>query len=85
MFALVSNEELDSLNQILVKQLKNRYSDPSYYKRFVIGIDRSKMKLYDAEPSAQAEIADTGQVDDKPLNSFGNRESKFNNFEGFKV
>ena len=85
MFALISNEELDSLNQILVKQLKNRYSDPSYYKRFVIGIDRSKMKLYDAEPSAQAEIADTGQVDDKPLNSFGNRESKFNNFEGFKV
>ena len=85
MFALVSNEELDSLNQILVKQLKNRYSDPSYYKRFVIGIDRSKMRLYDAEPSAQQQIADTGQVDDEPLNSFGTRENKINNFEGFKV
>ena len=85
MFALVSNEELDSLNQILVKQLKNRYSDPSYYKRFVIGIDRSKMRLYDAEPSAQKQIADTGQVDDEPLNSFGTRENKINNFEGFKV
>ena len=85
MFALISNEELDSLNQILVKQLKNRYSDPSYYKRFVIGIDRSKMRLYDAEPSAQQQIADTGQVDDEPLNSFGTRENKINNFEGFKV
>ena len=85
MFALVSNEELDSLNQILVKQLKNRYSDPSYYKRFVIGIDRSKMRLYDAEDKAQVNLADTGQVDDTPLNSFGNREDKFNNFDGFKV
>ena len=85
MFALVSNEELDSLNQILVKQLKNRYSDPSYYKRFVIGIDRAKMRLYDAEASAQ-DLADSGQDDDKPVNTFGNRESKFNrNFEGFKV
>ena len=86
MFALVSNEELDALNQILVKQLKNRYSDPSYYKRFVIGIDRAKMRLYDAEASAQ-NLADAGHDDDdKPLNSFGNREGKFNkNFEGFKV
>jgi replicative DNA helicase len=84
MFALVSNEELDSLNQILVKQLKNRYSDPSYYKRFVIGIDRAKMRLYDAEASAQ-NIADTGQ-DDKPVNTFGNREKNLSNkFEGFKV
>lgn len=85
MFALVSNEELDSLNQILVKQLKNRYSDPSYYKRFVIGIDRAKMRLYDAEASAQ-DIADSGQDEDKPLNTFGNRERNMNNkFEGFKV
>ena len=85
MFALVTNEELEGLNQILVKQLKNRYSDPSYYKRFVVGVDRSKMRLYDAEVTAQNSLADSGQVDDKPLNSFGNRESKFNNFEGFKV
>ena len=85
MFALVSNEELEALNQILVKQLKNRYGDPNDYKRFVLGIDRAKMRLYDAEPSAQADIVDAGQ-EDKPLNTFGNRESKFKkNFEGMKV
>jgi replicative DNA helicase len=85
MFALVTNEELEALNQILVKQLKNRYSDPNLYKRFVIGIDRSKMRLYDAEQTAQDDIIDSGQ-EDKPLNTFGNRESKFNkNFEGIKV
>jgi hypothetical protein len=84
MFALISNEELDGLNQIMVKQLKNRYSDPNNYKRFVVGIDRAKMRLYDAEVSAQDNISDSGQ--DKPINTFGNRESKFNkNFEGFKV
>ena len=85
MFALVSNEELEALGQILVKQLKNRYGDPNDYKRFVLGIDRAKMRLYDAEPSAQADIVDAGH-EDKPLNTFGNRESKFKkNFEGLKV
>jgi len=85
MFALVTNEELEALGQILVKQLKNRYGDPNDYKRFVLGIDRAKMRLYDAEPSAQADIVDAGQ-EDKPLNTFGNRESKFKkNFEGMKV
>jgi replicative DNA helicase len=88
MFALVSNEELEALNQILVKQLKNRYGDPNDYKRFVVGIDRAKMRLYDAEQSAQADLVDAGQdIPDKPLNTFGNRESKFKsrNFEGLKV
>jgi hypothetical protein len=86
MFALVTNEELEELNQILVKQLKNRYSDPNTFKRFVIGIDRAKMRLYDTEQSSQVDIIDSGQVDDKPLNTFGNRESKFNkNFNGIKV
>lgn len=86
MFALISNEELDNLGQIMVKQLKNRYSDPNFYKRFVVGIDRSKMRLYDAEATAQLDVMDSGQIDDKPLNSFGNREGKFNkSFEGFKV
>ena len=86
MFALVSNEELEALNQIMVKQLKNRYGDPNDYKRFVLGIDRAKMRLYDAEPSAQ-NLADSGQEDDKPVNTFGNRESKFKtkSFEGLKV
>ena len=73
-------------NQILVKQLKNRYGDPNDYKRFVLGIDRAKMRLYDAESSAQENIVDSGQDDTPPLNTFGNRESKFKkNFEGIKV
>jgi replicative DNA helicase len=86
MFALVTNEELQALNQILVKQLKNRYSDPNLHKRFVVGIDKAKMKLYDVEESAQADIVDSGQEDTPPLNTFGNRENKFKkNFQGFKV
>ena len=87
MFALITNEELESLNQILVKQLKNRYSDPNAFKRFVVGVDRSKMRLYDVEDSAQNGITDSGQDEDPgPINTFGNRESKFNrDFGGLKV
>ena len=66
MFALISTEELENLNQIMVKQLKNRYNDISYYKRFVVGVDRARMKLYDVEDSAQKNIADSGQ-DDSPV------------------
>ena len=61
MFALISTEELEGLNQILVKQLKNRYNDPTIYRRFVIGIDRAKMRLYDCEQSAQNDLIDTNQ------------------------
>lgn len=86
MFALINTEELEQLNQIMVKQLKNRYNDPSSNKKFVIGVDRAKMKLYDVEETAQ-NIVDSGQIpDDKPLNTFGNRERKFNSkFEGVRV
>jgi replicative DNA helicase len=85
MFALISTEELQQLNQLMVKQLKNRFGDPNHFKRFVIGVDREKMRLYDAESSAQVDIVDSGQ-DDGPINTFGNRESKFNrNFSGLKV
>ena len=56
MFALITTEESEQLNQILVKQLKNRYNDPTMNKRFAIGVDRSKMKLYDVEQSAQNDI-----------------------------
>ena len=75
MFALISTEELENLNQIMVKQLKNRYNDPSYYKRFVIGVDRARMKLYDVEDSAQKNIADSGQDDGPSFDktSFGQR------------
>jgi len=82
MFALISTEELENLGQIMVKQLKNRYADPSYYKRFVIGVDRSKMKLFDVEVSAQTNLSDAGQ-DDTPVfdnSSFGSRMKT----EGFK-
>ena len=61
MFALISTEELENINQIMVKQLKNRYNDINLFKRFVVGIDRSKMRLYDVEDSAQVDIVDSGQ------------------------
>jgi hypothetical protein len=85
MFALISSEELEGLGQLLVKQLKNRYGDPAYYKKFVIGVDRSKMKLYNLESSAQENISESGQ-DDKPVfdkSDFGKR-IKTEEFEGFK-
>jgi replicative DNA helicase len=64
MFALISTEELEELGQIMVKQLKNRYNDPTMHKRFVIGIDRAKMRLYDVEQSAQKDILDTGREEE---------------------
>ena len=67
MFALISSEELQDLNQMMVKQLKNRYSDPSTNRKFVIGVDRPKMKLYDVEQKAQADLADDKKDDDSPL------------------
>jgi replicative DNA helicase len=82
MIALISTEELEGMNQIMVKQLKNRYNDPSYYKRFVIGVDRSKMKLYDLEQSAQNNIADAGQ-DDGPIFDKSNIGKRLQT-EGFK-
>ena len=63
MFALISTEELEEMNQIMVKQLKNRYNDPTMNKRFCVGIDRAKMRLYDVEESAQTDIVDSGQVE----------------------
>jgi replicative DNA helicase len=71
MFALVSNEELSNLGQIMVKQLKNRYNDPTMHKRFVIGVDRSKMKLYDVEQEQQSLVDDEIPVFDK--SSVGDR------------
>ena len=77
MFALISNEELDGLGQILVKQLKNRYNDRSINKRFVIGIDRNKMKLFDVEQSAQSGLVNTGTTTNTNYSS--------NKYEGFKT
>jgi replicative DNA helicase len=79
MIALISTEELENLGQVIVKQLKNRYSDPTVYKRFVVGIDRSKMRLYDCEQTAQNNLQDTGQ----DLEDDEERRPK-KTFDGFK-
>lgn len=80
MFALITSEELAELDQLVVKQLKNRYNDPNVFKRFVIGIDRSRMKLYDVEQEAQEELVDSAdQYDDsKPVFDRGKDYSDFN-------
>ncbi len=80
MFALISTEELEGLGQILVKQLKNRYNDPTIHKRFVIGIDRAKMRLYDCEQSAQQDILDNG----KDVEYDYEEKKPKKTFEGFK-
>jgi hypothetical protein len=80
MFALISTEELEGLGQIMVKQLKNRYNDPTMNKRFVVGIDRAKMRLYDCEQSAQNDIVDSGQEEEYN----GPEEKPKKSFEGFK-
>ena len=79
MFALISTEELEGMGQLAVKQLKNRYNDPTYKKRFVIGIDRSKMRLFDAHEGEQTLIDDT-PVFDKTNNGINAKK-----FEGFKL
>jgi len=79
MFALISSEELEEMGQLMVKQLKNRYNDPTYYKRFTVGIDRAKMKLYDVEQSGQEGVVDAGPGFSEPKKL--NKKS----FDGFKV
>ena len=81
MFALISTEELEGLNQIMVKQLKNRYNDPTIFKRFVVGIDRAKMRLYDVEQKAQEDILDSGQEEE--YNPHEEKKPK-KSFAGFK-
>ena len=88
MFALISTEELEQLGQIMVKQLKNRYNDPTIYKRFIVGIDRAKMRLYDCEQTAQQDINDSGQDNDYEINSSYSKKSDMfaskEKFEKFK-
>jgi len=80
MFALISTEELEGLGQIMVKQLKNRYSSTDKYKRFVLGIDREKMRLYDCEQSAQKDIINSGQDEEYTYEE----NKKTDKFSGFK-
>jgi len=80
MFALIATEELENLGQIMVKQLKNRYNDPTMNKRFIVGIDRAKMRLYDCEQSAQEDILDSGKEEEYDPEE----DKKQNKFSGFK-
>ena len=79
MMAMISTDELHELSQIMFKQLKNRYADPTYLKRFVVGVDKSKMKLYDVEQSAQQDIVDDVPVFDRGSDKKFSKES----FKGF--
>ena len=88
MFALISTEELEDLNQICVKQLKNRYNDPTVNKRFILGIDRAKMRLYDVEQQAQKDIVDSGQEEDEVVfdnTPFAGKGKKYEKFSDLKV
>jgi hypothetical protein len=95
MFALIATEELNDLGQIMIKQLKNRYGDPNLNKRFVVGIDRAKMKLYDTEQSSQDDIMDGPKSNKSVFDNTGfgmedeergKPKKKFNKslFDGFK-
>ena len=80
MFALITSDELEELDQLVVKQLKNRYNDPTIFKRFVIGIDRSRMKLYDCEQEAQEELVDSAiDNDDTPV--FDRGKNSYSDFK----
>jgi len=82
MFALISSEELEELDQMVVKQLKNRYNDPTIFKRFVIGVDRSRMKLYDCEQEAQEELIENTGIDDSiPVADRGRMGNKYGDFK----
>ena len=83
MFALISSEELEEKNQIMVKQLKNRYNDPTMNRKFIVGVDRSKMRLYDVEQSAQSDLVDSGQESftNKDLDNKFKQLGKFSDFK----
>ena len=86
MFAIIASEELDNMGQCMIKQLKNRYSDPNYYKRFVGGVDKNKMRLYNVEASAQTNIMDSGQEEKDIGAVFDKTEAGERlSMEGFKV
>jgi hypothetical protein len=80
LLALISTEELEELGQIMIKQLKNRYNDPTVHKRFVVGIDRAKMRLYDVEQSAQSETLDKKDEEEYDYDEVKPKKT----FDGFK-
>ena len=87
MFAIISTEELEKKNQFLVKQLKNRYNDPTINRKFMLGVDRSKMRIYDVEQAAQEDMVDANQQDEPEKSVFDNTETakRLNKFSDFKI
>ena len=91
MFALISTEDLEAMNQIMVKQLKNRYNDPTINKKFVIGIDRAKMRLYDLEKSAQQNLNTAGiklnleDTEESGVDKIISKVKKLRDFSSIKV
>ena len=81
MFALITSDELEELDQLVVKQLKNRYNDPTIFKRFVIGIDRSRMKLYDCEQEAQEELIDSAEEYDDSIPVADRGRDRYSDFK----
>jgi replicative DNA helicase len=79
MFALISTEELEQQGQIMVKQLKNRYNDPTHHKRFVVGVDRSRMRLFDVDESQQT------LTDDTPVFEKSESHEQMSKFKDFKL
>ena len=85
MFAIISTEQMEEVGQIMVKQLKNRYNDPTVNRKFVVGIDRAKMRLFDVDQAAQDELVDNGQEDDTPSFDIATGgKFKKRDFEGFE-
>lgn len=83
MFALIASEDTDKLSQLMVKQLKNRYNDPTAFRKFMIGVDRAKMKLYDVEETAQKGLSQAGHIDENDR-SFGSLKFK-SNYDNIKL
>jgi len=81
MFALITSDELEELDQLVVKQLKNRYNDPTIFKRFVIGVDRSRMKLYDCEQEAQEELIDSADDYDDSIPVADRGRDRYSDFK----
>jgi len=86
MFALISTEELEQSGRIMVKQLKNRYNDPTFNKRFTVGVDRSKMKLYNVDDSDGAELLSTEETETyEAFEDLSDRQSRINKFSQFVI
>ena len=87
MFAIISSEELEKKNQFLIKQLKNRYNDPTINRKFMLGVDRSKMRVYDVEQAAQDDMVDANQQEEPDKSVFDNSETaaRLNKFSDFKI